>query len=383
MFASSGSIVVARTCDPITFSEPNREAQSDISAAVSSNPSVAANVLQYAPPVDHTSVAVPGTREDGVGSSVRDLPHFATAAAESLASAATGIMPAAPEADVRESSRVALATTKTSFERRVSDSRASKLGRSSISAVPSESSSERRSSKQKYADPLPSPAPAIGDLGHGPESEGPPPYHHPTPDIMPGARVGSRYPVVSTTQVEENVSTMQVEENPIAVLVGDGEVGGGAMGNDAILTGDDATDDGKTVHASSSGQGTGATVAAGTTRHADDTHIRDTSANSLPSNRRASSDGFDVVEAVVEAAHVLAGHSAIPGVSEAAKLVSILVKMVTDHRDGTREVEWRVKRCRAIIFMLDRAGKVLGKVRQRTIPSCGINSCPCVAIALV
>lgn len=71
----------------------------------------------------------------------------------------------------------------------------------------------------------------------------------------------------------------------------------------------------------------------------------------------------------MEAGHHLASHSAIPGLCEAARLVSILVKLVTDYQDGTRDVEWRVKRCRSIITVLERAGAVLGKVsRERTIP---------------
>ena len=112
----------------------------------------------------------------------------------------------------------------------------------------------------------------------------------------------------------------------------------------------------------SNGQGAGAVVTATHTTHADDTELGQASENSVPRNPRA--DGVRVVEAVVEAAHELATHSAIPGVSEAAGLVSILVRLVTDHRGGTSEVEWRVKRCRSIVFMLNRAGRVLGKVRR-------------------
>lgn len=144
------------------------------------------------------------------------------------------------------------------------------------------------------------------------------------------------------------------------------------MNHDATVAGDGTMEEGQIVLAHSSGQSTDAVVAAETTAQAGDTDVRETPVNPLPSNRRASSDGLDVVEAVVEAAHVLAGHSAIPGVSEAATLVSMLVRLVTDHRDGISEVEWRVKRCRSIIFMLERASKVLGKVRQRIMPTCHI-----------
>ncbi|CAM9446055.1 unnamed protein product, partial [Hapterophycus canaliculatus] len=64
--------------------------------------------------------------------------------------------------------------------------------------------------------------------------------------------------------------------------------------------------------------------------------------------------------AVVAAAQELAQHCQIPGVSEAATVVSILVKLVTDSQDAARD-DARLKRCRSIVMMLERAAKVLGK----------------------
>lgn len=138
----------------------------------------------------------------------------------------------------------------------------------------------------------------------------------------------------------------------------------------AVCMEDDA---GQNVPVRSSGQHTDGAVAADATTEGDDVDRREESTNASPSNRCASANGrrhstadrSDVVEAVVEAAHHLADHSAIPGVSEAAKLVSILVGLVTDYRGVTSEVEWKVRRCRSIVFMLERAGEVLGKVRRR------------------
>lgn len=71
----------------------------------------------------------------------------------------------------------------------------------------------------------------------------------------------------------------------------------------------------------------------------------------------------EVAKAVVEAARNLAMQFHFPGVSEAATLVSILVNLVSDDHTSFAEVESRVKRCRLVIMMLQRASMVLGKVR--------------------
>ncbi|CAN0560046.1 unnamed protein product, partial [Ectocarpus sp. 12 AP-2014] len=65
--------------------------------------------------------------------------------------------------------------------------------------------------------------------------------------------------------------------------------------------------------------------------------------------------------AVLAAAEELAHHCQIPGVSEAATVVSILVHLVTDSRDSLSRGDGAVKRCRSIVMMLERAAKVLGK----------------------
>lgn len=76
-----------------------------------------------------------------------------------------------------------------------------------------------------------------------------------------------------------------------------------------------------------------------------------------------SASDSEVVKAVVEAARNLATQSHFPGVSEAATLVSILVNLVSDDHACSAEVESRVKRCRLVIMMLQRASLVIGKVR--------------------
>ena len=72
--------------------------------------------------------------------------------------------------------------------------------------------------------------------------------------------------------------------------------------------------------------------------------------------------GSQVAKAVVEAACKLAMQSHCPGVCEAATLVSILVQMVSDDQGNATEVESRLKRCRLVIMVLERASLVLGKV---------------------
>lgn len=80
--------------------------------------------------------------------------------------------------------------------------------------------------------------------------------------------------------------------------------------------------------------------------------------------RRARQEDFGLGAAVMDAAQELANHCQTPGISEAATVVSILVNLVTDSRDG--ESDARLRQCRAIVMMLERAAKVAGKVRCRS-----------------
>lgn len=93
----------------------------------------------------------------------------------------------------------------------------------------------------------------------------------------------------------------------------------------------------------------------------DDPVASDSGAPSTASSRRTSS-GVGYSQAVVAAAQELAQHCQIPGVSEAATVVSILVRLVSDHQDDLGRGDAKVKRCRSIVMMLERAAKVLGKV---------------------
>lgn len=77
-----------------------------------------------------------------------------------------------------------------------------------------------------------------------------------------------------------------------------------------------------------------------------------------------SSGSVGVGRAVLEAAQQLAHHCQIPGVSEAATLVSILVDLLVNSRSIGGGSESSLKRCHSIVIMLKRAAKVLGKVRE-------------------
>lgn len=73
------------------------------------------------------------------------------------------------------------------------------------------------------------------------------------------------------------------------------------------------------------------------------------------------------LQAVLESAEQMAHHSTIVGVSEAAKLISVLVRLVVDHGENSGTSNWRVRWCRSILAMLERADKLLGKVRTRLV----------------
>lgn len=84
------------------------------------------------------------------------------------------------------------------------------------------------------------------------------------------------------------------------------------------------------------------------------------SAGGTPSNTGGRSD---VAYALMEVATELAQNCPVPGVSEAASLMSFLVKLVSDSRGNNRGVEERLRRCRSVITLLQNAAKVFGKVR--------------------
>ncbi|CBJ25851.1 protein kinase [Ectocarpus siliculosus] len=87
----------------------------------------------------------------------------------------------------------------------------------------------------------------------------------------------------------------------------------------------------------------------------------DGGAPSMVGARRTSDGGVGYGQAVMAAAQELAQHCQIPGVSEAATAVSILVRLVSDSRDYAVRGDAGVKRCRSIVMMLELAAKVLGK----------------------
>ena len=96
-------------------------------------------------------------------------------------------------------------------------------------------------------------------------------------------------------------------------------------------------------------------------------------ATNMPSDNRAStvyagkpsrSKRLSIAEAVMEAAEVVANSSGVPGVSEAATLISTLVKLVVERQNSDRAAEWRLRWCRSTVTLLGQASEILGKVRQ-------------------
>ncbi|CAM9565340.1 unnamed protein product [Ectocarpus sp. 6 AP-2014] len=79
------------------------------------------------------------------------------------------------------------------------------------------------------------------------------------------------------------------------------------------------------------------------------------------SDRESSSGGSGIASAMLEAATELAQNCSIPFVSEAATLISQIIKLVSDRQDNTRGVEKKLARCRSIISLLENAAKVVGK----------------------
>eukprot|EP00903_Cladosiphon_okamuranus_P015102 g13969.t1 len=81
--------------------------------------------------------------------------------------------------------------------------------------------------------------------------------------------------------------------------------------------------------------------------------------------RQKTSIGLGYGQSALAAAEELAHSCQIPGVSEAATMVAILIRLVTDSRDGTTRGGAGVKRCRSIVVMLERAATVIGKDGDR------------------
>lgn len=105
---------------------------------------------------------------------------------------------------------------------------------------------------------------------------------------------------------------------------------------------------------------------------------QESGASSAAGGRRTSG-GLGYGQAVMAAAEKLANHCQTPGVSEAATMVSILIHLVSDSRDEMGRGDASVKRCRSMVMMLERAAKVLGKVRWMA-RACGSCVLECQAL---
>lgn len=91
--------------------------------------------------------------------------------------------------------------------------------------------------------------------------------------------------------------------------------------------------------------------------------VEPTNGTTVDAGSSSSHGGIGTAEDVVKVACKLATQSHCPDVREAATLVSILVVTVSDRKGNAAEVESRVKRCRHVTMLLERASLVLEKVR--------------------
>lgn len=66
--------------------------------------------------------------------------------------------------------------------------------------------------------------------------------------------------------------------------------------------------------------------------------------------------------AVLAAAQELAHHCQVPGISEAAAALCTMANLVKDSRENDRASDSRLRQCRSIVAVLQRASKVVGKV---------------------
>ena len=87
-------------------------------------------------------------------------------------------------------------------------------------------------------------------------------------------------------------------------------------------------------------------------------------ASTVCARESSRSRRLSMAEAVMGAAEAVANSSSVPGVSEAATLISTLVKLVVERQNSDSAAEWRLRWCRSIVTLLDQASKILGKVRQ-------------------
>ena len=80
----------------------------------------------------------------------------------------------------------------------------------------------------------------------------------------------------------------------------------------------------------------------------------------------SSVTGPGIGKAVMDSALYLAQNSNVPGVSEVATAISILVNLLSDSKNN-KDIDASIRRCRSITTMLNRASKILGKGSETTV----------------
>ncbi len=80
---------------------------------------------------------------------------------------------------------------------------------------------------------------------------------------------------------------------------------------------------------------------------------------------QSSASDLRLRQAVLVAAQELAASCQIPGISEAARAVCIMVNLFSDSRENDRASTSRLRQCRSMVFVLTRADEVVGKVSRQ------------------
>lgn len=94
----------------------------------------------------------------------------------------------------------------------------------------------------------------------------------------------------------------------------------------------------------------------------------------VKSDRPLCPNTFGMAQAVIEAAERMAQASSVPGISEAASLLGVFLKLSADHQHNAKAAEQRARWCRSIVVLLEKAEEILSNVSFRML----VENCPCL-----
>lgn len=93
-------------------------------------------------------------------------------------------------------------------------------------------------------------------------------------------------------------------------------------------------------------------------------------------NMPGSLDNLALTQAVImESAVTMAKASSVPGISEIATLLAVLLKLSIDHRNNARVTKQKARWCRSMMVLLKKAEEVLANVSLPWITSISVKIC--------